>query len=95
MELAQLKNQAMEELQELPQPPALINLDHHIRPVEEVQLELPQLQLVLQELTDHMDQHQELDQELEPLLLQLPTLLVLLEPLPLLMEAEAVLDMEH
>jgi hypothetical protein len=95
MELAQLKNQAMEELQELPQPPALINLDHHIRPVEEVQLELPQLQLVLQELTDHMDQHQELDQELEPLLLQLPPLLVLLEPLPLLMEAEAVLDMEH
>jgi hypothetical protein len=65
MGLPQLKNQAMEELQELLPPPALINLDHHIKPVEEVQLELPQLQLVqlvLQEPMDHMVQHQELDQ---------------------------------
>lgn len=102
MVLLQLKNQVMEELQELPQPPALINLDHHIKPVEEVQLELPQ-PLVLQELMDHMEQHQELDQALmelwvdqglEPLLPQ-PPLLVQLEHLPLLTEAEAVLDMEH
>jgi len=102
MVLLQLKNQVMEELQELPQPPALINLDHHIKPVEEVQLELPQ-PLVLQELMDHMEQHQELDQALMELwvdqglelLLPQPPLLVPLEHLPLLTEAEAVLDMEH
>ena len=56
MEPAQPKNQVMEELQELPQPPAHINLDHHIKPAEEVQLELHQPPLLaLQEPMDHME----------------------------------------
>jgi|JI61114C2RNA_FD_contig_121_14375_length_543_multi_2_in_0_out_0_1 hypothetical protein len=72
MEQPQVKNQAMEEQQELLHPPAHIKLVHHTKLVEDQLEQLVQLiqlaqlvLLVLQALMDHMDQLQELDQVLD------------------------------
>jgi len=72
MEQPQVKNQAMEELQELLQRPAHIKPVHHTKLVEDQLEQLVQLiqlaqlvLLVLQALMDHMDQLQELDQVLD------------------------------
>lgn len=110
MEQLQLKNQATEELQELPHLQAApTKLDHHIRQVAEVLLEQPALeqpelvQLELQVPTDLMDQLLDLDmeqhwvdQELELPLHQILELLQLelQEPQLLLMEAEAEAELD-
>ena len=75
MEQPQVKNQAMEEQQELLHPPAHIKLVHHTKLVEDQLEQLTLLALlallallvllVLQALMDHMDQLQELDQVLD------------------------------
>jgi hypothetical protein len=69
MEQPQVKNQVMEEQQELPQPPVHIKAVHLTKLVEDQLVQLVQLALlvllVLQAPMDHMDQLQELDQVLD------------------------------